>query len=54
MTRIKEVFRRLLAKHRGQSVEKIGQDMDRDFFMNSEEAQEYGVMDKVIARSQNQ
>jgi ATP-dependent Clp protease protease subunit len=50
ITRIKEVFRRLLAEHTGQSVEKIGQDMERDFFMDSEEAKEYGIIDKVITR----
>jgi ATP-dependent Clp protease protease subunit len=53
IVRIKEVFRRLLAKHTGQSVEKIGQDMERDFFMDSEEAQKYGVIDKVITTRQN-
>jgi ATP-dependent Clp protease protease subunit len=53
IVRIKEVFRRLLAKHTGQSIEKIGQDMERDFFMDSEEAQKYGVIDKVIASRQN-
>jgi len=53
ITRIKGVFRRLLAEHTGQLVEKIGQDMERDFFMDSEEAQEYGVIDKVITHRKN-
>jgi ATP-dependent Clp protease protease subunit len=40
ITRIKQVFRRLHAKHTGELVEKIGRDMKPDFFMDSEEAQE--------------
>jgi ATP-dependent Clp protease protease subunit len=38
----------LFARHTGQSVEKIEQDVDRDRFMSAEEALEYGIIDKVI------
>lgn len=38
----------LYAKHTGQPVEKIANDMDRDTFMSAEEAKEYGIIDKVI------
>jgi ATP-dependent Clp protease protease subunit len=38
----------LFARHTGQTVEKIEQDVDRDRFMSSEEAMEYGIIDKVI------
>jgi ATP-dependent Clp protease protease subunit len=38
----------LFARHTGQSVEKIEADVDRDRFMSSEEALEYGIIDKVI------
>ncbi|CAL5352204.1 hypothetical protein CsSME_00039827 [Camellia sinensis var. sinensis] len=37
-----------LAYHTGQSLEKINQDTDRDFFMNTKEAEEYGLIDGVI------
>ncbi|KAL6968640.1 ATP-dependent Clp protease proteolytic subunit 5 [Sarracenia purpurea var. burkii] len=37
-----------LAYHTGQSLEKINQDTDRDFFMSAKEAQEYGLIDGVI------
>ncbi|KAI7984403.1 hypothetical protein LOK49_LG15G00112 [Camellia lanceoleosa] len=37
-----------LAYHTGQSLEKINQDTDRDFFMNAKEAEEYGLIDGVI------
>lgn len=39
---------RILAKHTGQLLEKIQQDTDRDYFMSSNEALEYGLIDKVL------
>ena len=38
-----------MADHTGQDVEKVKQDMDRDYFMTSQEAVEYGLIDRVIA-----
>jgi ATP-dependent Clp protease protease subunit len=38
----------LLAKHTGQTVEKIELDIDRDRYMSAEEAVQYGIIDKVI------
>jgi ATP-dependent Clp protease protease subunit len=38
----------LLARHTGQTIEKIENDVDRDRFMSAEEAVEYGIIDKVI------
>ena len=38
----------ILAKHTGQDVTKIAKDSDRDFFMSADEAQGYGLVDKVI------
>ncbi|KAK4492639.1 hypothetical protein RD792_003457 [Penstemon davidsonii] len=38
-----------LAYHTGQSLEKINQDTDRDFFMSAKEAKEYGLIDGVIS-----
>ncbi|MFD0589923.1 ATP-dependent Clp endopeptidase proteolytic subunit ClpP [Paenibacillus sp. GCM10027627] len=34
----------------GQPIERVERDMDRDFFMTAEEALEYGLIDKIIAR----
>ena len=39
-----------LANHTGQPLEKIQDDTERDFFMSAEESQEYGLIDRVIAR----
>ncbi len=46
--RMKDELNKLLAKHSGQPLEKIEKDSDRDFFMSSEEAKEYGLVDEVI------
>ena len=40
----------ILAYHTGQSYEKIEQDCDRDYWMRSEEAKEYGLVDEVLVR----
>ena len=47
MLRIRESLNQLLANHSGQSMKKIGEDTDRDFFMSAEEAKKYGLIDKV-------
>lgn len=39
----------ILSKHTGQDLEKISKDTDRDFFMDAEQAKEYGLIDKIIA-----
>ena len=47
--RLKDNLAAALAKHTGQSLKKIMKDMDRDFFMSSEEAMEYGLIDRVLS-----
>jgi ATP-dependent Clp protease protease subunit len=39
----------ILAKHTGQTVERIAEDVDRDRFMSPVEAQDYGLIDQVVA-----
>jgi ATP-dependent Clp protease protease subunit len=46
--KIKEKLNRILARHAGQTYEKIEKDTDRDFFMDAEEAKKYGLIDEVI------
>jgi ATP-dependent Clp protease protease subunit len=43
----RERLNRMMAKATGQKLPKIEADMDRDFFMDAEEAQKYGIVDKV-------
>jgi ATP-dependent Clp protease protease subunit len=48
--RIQEIIRGIIAKHTGQPLEKIGHDTDRDFYLNSEQAVEYGIVDEVLGK----
>ncbi len=47
--RLRTILNRILAHHSGQDMKKIEKDTDRDFFMNGEEAQKYGIIDHVIS-----
>jgi ATP-dependent Clp protease, protease subunit len=38
----------IIAKHTGQPLEKVSSDTERDYFLSSEEAAEYGIIDRVI------
>ncbi|MBP0028148.1 ATP-dependent Clp endopeptidase proteolytic subunit ClpP [Roseofilum reptotaenium CS-1145] len=49
----KETLNGLLAHHTGQSLEKISEDTERDFFMSAEEAKTYGLIDRVITQPQS-
>jgi ATP-dependent Clp protease, proteolytic subunit ClpP len=49
--RLKDVTNGILVQHTGQPAEKISKDTDRDFFMTSEQAAEYGLIDGVLRRS---
>ncbi len=48
MEKLREELNKILAKSSGQPLEKIQQDTDRDFYLNAEEAIEYGLADKII------
>ena len=48
--RIREEMNGILAKHTGQSKEKIAQDTERDYYLTSEEAKAYGLIDEVVTR----
>jgi ATP-dependent Clp protease protease subunit len=46
--KIKDKLNRILAKHTGQSLEKVEKDTDRDFYLTAQEAKKYGIIDEVI------
>ena len=50
--RLREILNGILASHTGQSIEKIGHDTERDFFMSAEQAKEYGLIDSVVVRGE--
>ena len=47
--KIKELIHNILVKHTGQTLEKIRQDTERDYFMDAEEAMGYGIVDRIIS-----
>jgi ATP-dependent Clp protease protease subunit len=44
----KENLNKILAKNTGKTLQQIEKDVDRDFFMNAEEAKKYGIVDKIL------
>jgi len=46
--RIKDKLNKILARHTGQPLKKIVKDTDRDFYLSSQEAKEYGIIDDII------
>ncbi len=48
--RMREMINAILVKHTGQSIEKVQQDVERDYIMDVEQAKEYGIIDLVIEK----
>jgi len=46
--RLREQLNNILTKHTGQSLKRVERDTDRDLFLTSKQAQEYGIIDEVI------
>ena len=46
---LKRRLEEIIANHTGKDVDEISKDMERDYFMDPEEAKEYGIIDNVIA-----
>lgn len=50
LLRENELIRQILVRHTGQDEERIRKDFDRDFFMNPEQAKEYGIIDEILTK----
>jgi ATP-dependent Clp protease protease subunit len=48
--RLREELNEIMAKHTGQSMERIHKDTERDFYMSGDQAKEYGLVDEVISQ----
>jgi len=48
IVRNNELIKQILVERTGQTLERITQDTDRDFFLSVEETEEYGVVDDVL------
>ncbi len=52
--RMQELIRGIIAKHTGQTLEKIVHDTDRDFYLNPEQAVKYGIVDEILGKSKEE
>ncbi len=50
--RMQQKLREVIAKHTGQTMEKITHDTDRDFYLSAEDAVEYGLVDEILAKTE--
>ncbi|MBW2451300.1 MAG: ATP-dependent Clp endopeptidase proteolytic subunit ClpP [Deltaproteobacteria bacterium] len=48
--RMREVLNEILANHTGQDIKRIAEDTERDFFMGSDAAKDYGIIDDTVNR----
>ena len=49
--RQQDKMRQIISLHTGQTYEKVAKDTDRDYYLNSEEAKEYGLIDDVLGET---
>jgi len=50
IVRTREVLNKIISQHTGQKLEKVEKDTERDYFMSSDEAKEYGIIDEIISK----
>jgi ATP-dependent Clp protease, protease subunit len=48
--KLRESLNKILSERTGQSIEKIRNDSERDYFMSGQEAKDYGLIDQVLER----
>lgn len=51
--RLQDIIRTIISKHTGQPYEKVARDTDRDFYLNPEQAKEYGIIDEILIRPES-
>ncbi len=52
--RVQDIIRSILVKHTGQPLDKITLDTDRDFYLNPEQAVEYGIVDEILSKPEKE
>jgi len=48
--KIKDKMNKILAAHTGKTIAEVEKDSDRDYYMSSDEAQKYGIIDKILKK----
>ena len=49
--KLKDELYQIISKHSGQSMKKVTEDSDRDYWMKAEEAKAYGMIDEILIRN---
>ena len=49
---LREIMENIYARHTGQETEKLRKDMERDYFMDPQEAMDYGLIDRMVSPKQ--
>ena len=52
--RVQDIIRSILVKHTGQPMDKITVDTDRDFYLNPEQAVDYGIVDEILSKPEKE
>jgi ATP-dependent Clp protease protease subunit len=47
---LREKLNKLMSEHTGQPLEKVERDVERDYFMNAEQAKDYGLIDQILSQ----
>jgi len=50
IARQQDIIRDIIVRHTGQTLEKVTHDTDRDFYLNPEQAVEYGIVDEILSK----
>ncbi len=50
IARQQDIIREIIVRHTGQPLDKVTHDTDRDFYLNPEQAVEYGIVDEVLSK----
>lgn len=51
IAKVKNELYKIIADHSGKSIEEVARDSDRDFWMTSDEAKDYGMIDDILTRN---
>ena len=49
--RMQDMIRQIISNHTGQSYDRVARDTDRDYYLNSDQALEYGIIDEILAKA---
>lgn len=52
--RMQDMIRQIISQHTGQPYDKVARDTDRDYYLNADQALEYGIVDEVLAKTEKQ